>query len=107
MAEVDGKVVGFAYITKTATRNNLQAIYILSDYQGKGVGHMFMQKIDKWFDSTKDTYLSVATYNQNAINFYTNHGFKIIGKKENNSEVAKLPSGKIIPEYEMVRAAAQ
>lgn len=47
----------------------LRQLYILPEYQNKGLGSMLMKKID-----AKEVY--VATYNHKALQFYKTHGYK-------------------------------
>lgn len=96
------KVIGVCRIVNRETYNQLQAIYILSEYQRHGVGKMFWDKGREFFDKSKDTIVQVATYNKKAISFYEKLGFVDTGKRF-TEERHKMPiSGALIPEMEMV-----
>lgn len=101
IAKDDEKVVGICRSVKRQDVNQLQAIYILPDYQGQGIGKMFWNKALKFFGDNKDTIVQVATYNKNAIAFYEKLGFVDNGKRF-TEERHRMKSGSLIPEMEMV-----
>ncbi len=93
-------VVGICRAIKHEDRNQLQAIYVLPEYQGKGIGHALWLEAEKFFDPMKETFVQVATYNKKAIAFYEKLGFKDNGKRFSD-ERFRFKSGNIIPEMEM------
>ena len=101
VAKDGDRVVGLCRAVKKSDRNQLQAIYILPEYQGKGLGGRLWGEAKKLFDSTKDTYVEVATYNTNAISFYKKLGFVETGRRFSDKKM-RLKSGSMIPEMEMV-----
>lgn len=103
-AKVDGKVVGFVSpnFNEDDQQYRIGALYVLPETQGMGVGHALITKAIEYIGSDKDIYLHVVSYNQNAINFYEKHGFVKTGNEVTGS-VAALPSGKHLPELEMMR----
>ena len=104
VAKEGEKVIGFCGATKSQDRNKLTAIYVLPDAQGKSVGTKLMQQALLWLDSEKETCVEVAKYNSNAIEFYKHFGFE--GEEDIPSgSMADLPSGKQIPEVQMIRKA--
>ncbi len=94
-------VVGVCRIVIREKCNQLQAIYILPEYQRKGIGTMLWNEIKKFFDPTKDTLVQVATYNTTAINFYQKLGFVDTGKRFTEERHRMPISGVLIPEMEM------
>lgn len=100
VAKIDGKVVGVSRVIKEEEYNKLQTLYVLPEYQGKGVGTALWEEGKKFFDPEKDTLLEVATYNENAINFYKRLGFEDTGKRITD-ERFRMKSGNIVPELEM------
>ncbi|HEY4486320.1 MAG TPA: GNAT family N-acetyltransferase [Candidatus Paceibacterota bacterium] len=100
VAKEEEKVVGFCIVVKYEDKNQLMAIYILPEYQQKGIGGLLWQEAQKFFDKEKPTIVQVATYNVGAINFYKKLGFKDTGKRFAD-ERFKMKSGAIIPEMEM------
>ncbi len=101
LAKEDVKVIGVCRAIRHSDYNQIQAIYILPEYQGRGVGHMLWEEAQKSFDPDKDTIVQVATYNTKAIGFYEKLGFEDTGKRWKN-EKFKMKSGAMIPEMEMV-----
>lgn len=101
VAEKDGEVVGICRLVLHHDKNQLQAIYVLPEFQGKGVGRAFWDKAQTIFDHKKDIIVEVAIYNQKAIDFYTSLGFVDSGKRF-IEERLRMKSGAPIPEMEMI-----
>lgn len=101
VAKVNGAIVGFCFSTKDENRNQLGAIYVLPEFQGKGVGTSLWGETLAFMDSSKDTYVEVADYNHNAITFYKRLGFVDTGRRFTNERFT-MKSGAMIPEMEMV-----
>ncbi|XKT74359.1 MAG: GNAT family N-acetyltransferase [Patescibacteria group bacterium UBA2163] len=99
VVKVDNEIVGVARGATYDDNNTLHSLYIDPDHQDKSLGYLLFSKIQTSLDSSKDTYLGVATYNQKAIDFYTRQGFVPTGKVK---EYKKPPH---IPEMEMVLKA--
>lgn len=101
------QIAGLARIIIREDCNQLQAIYVLPEYQGKGIGFKLWNEALRFFDEKKDTVVHVATYNTNAISFYTSLGFTDTGKRF-SEERHRMPISKVlIPEMEMLRKADQ
>lgn len=96
-------VVGMATLVRNAGHNQLQTIYVLPEYQGKGVGMLLWEAVCDSEDLTKDTIVHVADYNLQAIKFYEKIGFVDTGKRWTD-EKWKMRSGAHIPEMEMILA---
>jgi ribosomal protein S18 acetylase RimI-like enzyme len=101
IAKDGDKVIGVCNVMRHPDKNQLQAIYVLPEYQGKGVGAMLWEEAQRHFDLDKDTIVQVATYNTNAINFYKKLGFEETDKRWED-EKFKMKSGAMIPEMEMI-----
>lgn len=101
IAKEGAKVVGVCRLVVKEDRNQLQAIYVLPECQGNGIGRQFWIEMQKYFDPNKDIYVEVATYNAKAIAFYQKLGFTDTGKRMKD-ERFKMKSGNTIPEMEMV-----
>ena len=104
VAWVENKIVGVCRIVVNDERNQLKAIYVLPEYQGKGIGKMFWQECEKYFNLEKDTYVEVAVYNDNARAFYEKIGFVDTGRRMTD-EGTRMKSGVMIPEMEMLLKA--
>ena len=95
-------VIGFCGVIKEPEFNQLKAIYILPEYQGQGAGQkLWAQVMDFFSDNKNKIIVQVATYNQQAIDFYKKLGFKETGKNFSD-ERFRMKSGSIIPETELV-----
>lgn len=94
------KVIGVSVVSKDETRNRLIAIYVLPEYQGKGVGKMLWDGIQEFFDDDKDIFVELAEYNTNAMAFYAGLGFQDTGRRF-SEESKRMKSGAMIQEMEM------
>lgn len=99
--ECEGKLVGLCNSLREKEYNQLQAIYVLPEYQGFGFGRALWLEAKKIFDLEKDIIVHVASYNKNAIAFYEKLGFKNTGQVIFN-ERFKMKNGAMIPELEMI-----
>lgn len=102
VAKTGNEVVGACTAIKEDNYNHLRTLYVLPEYQGRGIGTKLWQEAEKFFDPTKDTIVQVAEYTEGAINFYKKLGFVDTGKRIQN-ESERLKSGTIITDMEMVR----
>ena len=102
IAKISTLIVGVCKITKEKKYNQLEAIYVLPDYQGKGIGSLFWEKIMVFFGTKKDIIVRVAVYNKKAIEFYKKLGFTDTGKRFYEERYRMPISGKCIPEMEMI-----
>jgi|GEM_PF-338206 len=94
------RVVGISRSVKRSDVNQLQTIYVLPEYQGQGIGHMFWKESLQFFNDKKDIIVHVVTYNQPAIEFYKKLGFVDTGKRF-TEERHMMKSGAFFPEMEM------
>lgn len=99
VAEVEGKVVGFAnYSTvRVGGKVELAAIYLYPEFQGKGIGTALIQQAVKELKGLKEIYINVEKDNKNGMNFYKAKGFEVI--KEADVEF----DGHILKQVRMVK----
>lgn len=98
----DGEsVVGNCLFLNNEQNYQLKAIYVLPEYQGKGIGQMFWKYAQNFLTGKKDIIVWVASYNEKAINFYEKLGF-VKTDKDISSQAFEIFPGKHIPEIEMV-----
>ena len=103
VAEDKGHIVAFCIATKAEKHHRINAIYVLPDYQRQGLGKQLLNLAFAWLGDKKDIFLNAASYNQPAINFYHQQGFIETDTKIPLDNLTKLPSGKYIPEVELVK----
>ena len=101
IAKIGNEVIGFIGVQKQDDKNRIRALYVLPKYQKQGIGRQLINKGLQWLGTDKSITLEVVAYNNNAIEFYKSFGFIENGPTVN--EVARLPSGKILPEIEMIK----
>ena len=72
----------------------LNAIYVASEYQGRGIGTRLMERTLKLprVKSAPHLYLDVWNENTRALQFYAGFGFQVIGQTDANAERAKSGS---------------
>jgi len=100
VAKYGSEIVGLITVTLHEDKNQLQAIYILPEYQGRGIGVMLWGEAQKYLDPKKKTIVQCATYNTGAIAFYEKLGFKDNGRRWEDEKL-RMQSGSIIPQMEM------
>jgi ribosomal protein S18 acetylase RimI-like enzyme len=101
VAKVGEEIVGVSTLIKNETFNHLRTLYILSEFQNRGIGRMFWDVAIAFFDPEKDTIVQVAEYTENAINFYKKLGFVDTGKRT-KQEGVRFKSGAVIVDMEMI-----
>ena len=99
VAEVEGKVVGFANYSKVRAggKVELAAIYLYPEFQGKGIGTALLQQAVKDLEGIKEIYINVEKENKIGMNFYEAKGFEIV--KESDEEF----NGHIFKQVRMVK----
>lgn len=91
VADIDSKIVGFANFGSYRDDNciragEIRAIYLLSEFWGKGIGSELLAHATGFLKNSYDIVLLwVLNSNLNAISFYEHHGFVQEGiEKEEN-----------------------
>jgi ribosomal protein S18 acetylase RimI-like enzyme len=102
VAKIGKDIVGVATMVKNEDNNQLRTIYVLPEFQGKGIGKMLWGEARKFCDLAKDIIVQVATYNQNTIEFYKRLGFVDTGKRFGDTSWRAKKMGISIPEMEMI-----
>ena len=78
LAERSGQIIGFVHaLTKEDNKKELEALYILPEVFGSGVGQQLMALANEWIGRA-EVGLTVASYNKRAIGFYQKNGFEIV-----------------------------
>lgn len=99
-------VVGVCVAVRNEDNNQLRTIYVLPEFQGKGIGRKLWDEVKSIFDPTKDTIVHVATYNTKTVEFYKSLGFEDTGKRFTD-EKFRMKSGSILPQMEMAIKAIE
>lgn len=96
------KIIGFSVACKGNEKNELEAIYVLPEYHGRGVGGALMNKALSWLGTKMDIAVWLFSHNEKAINFYRKYHFRKSGK------ISTWPvNGKEIPELEMIKSVGR
>lgn len=100
----NSEIIGFGVATYTDSErpNQLNAMYVLPEYQGIGVGASLMRTMLDWLGNDKEISLGVVPYNKQAISFYQRLDFAKTGEHIEH-EQPTFPSGVDMPEIEMKR----
>jgi ribosomal protein S18 acetylase RimI-like enzyme len=103
VARLNYKVVGVIGPRVTDAETYICNMYVLPNFQNRGIGHGLMNRALEWIGDKNDIYLNVVAYNHNAIKFYESFGFV---KTDTALPLeAELPGTKPLPEIEMVLKA--
>lgn len=102
VARIGDTVVGVCVAMRYPDRNQVRAIYVLPNFQRRGIGQALWKAAQEFFDPAHETAVEVAIYNKSAIEFYEGLGFVDSGRRMRNPNFA-MKSGAIIPEMEMRR----
>ena len=99
VAEVEGKVVGFANYSpvRDGGKIELAAIYLYPEFQGRGIGTALIQQAVKELEGIKEIYINVEKDNKIGMNFYEAKGFEKV--KESDTEF----DGHILKQVRMVK----
>ena len=88
VAEIDGKIVGFANFSPIKEEGivELGAIYLLPQHQGEGIGTALLNEGLKNLEGAKSVYISVEKENRTGKNFYRAKGFQVVSEFDDNLE---------------------
>ncbi len=93
-------VVGFIAVLKGSEGSSIEALHILPQYQGQGIGTELLKKALELLGNKKIS-LEVVEYNHKAQELYKKFGFYIVGPAVTDPII--LPSGNRIPKLLMVK----
>jgi ribosomal protein S18 acetylase RimI-like enzyme len=99
VAKIAGRIVGFCSALKKPDYGEINTVYVLPEFQGRGVGQKLFTKSLAWLKTKKKVFIKCAEYNHKAISFYEKFGFEKTGRPAAD---CVLPNGKIIKEIELV-----
>lgn len=86
VAKHDGIVLGFANFSTVSNdgKSELAAIYLLPQYQGKGIGSSLLQEGISILDGVKEVFINVEKENNLGRKFYEAKGFTIVNEFDDN-----------------------
>ncbi|QED47947.1 GNAT family N-acetyltransferase [Cytobacillus dafuensis] len=98
VSEVDGEIVGFANFSpvKEDRQMELGAIYLLPDYQGKGIGSALLHEGIKHAKDVSQVFINVEKDNKIGKAFYDAKGFKLVSEFEENFDGHLLNTVKMV-----------
>ncbi len=102
VAIIEDKIIGVATVVKNNKNNELRTIYVLPEFQNRGIGTLLWEEARKFCDLSKDIVVNVAVYNPNAIGFYKKLGFVDTGKRYTEGTWRVKSIGFKMPTMEMV-----
>lgn len=70
------RLIGFIHGSKNGGKQELQTLYVDSDFHGQGVARDLLEELFAWFDSKKDIFLDVVPHNNHARSVYRHYGFE-------------------------------
>ncbi len=96
------EIAGFCKVLKSEDYGEIDAMYVVPEFQGKGLGKKLLEKAFEWLGSDLDVKLVVVKYNTNAIEFYKKMGFMETANKV-DYKGTKPAGDKEIPRIEMIK----
>lgn len=100
VAKDGDRTIGFV-AAKRGRRNELDGLFVLPEYQGKGVGSSLIRRVLSWVGMDKRVHVNVVSGNVNAIDFYKRFGFLETNKEIDSGVI--FASGASFTNIEMVR----
>ncbi|WP_270361360.1 GNAT family N-acetyltransferase [Limosilactobacillus mucosae] len=76
-------LIGYMKVNDEKDAIEIQRLYLLKDYQNKGLGQRLLDEANHYAKTKQKRYLRLGVYEKNyaGIRFYERHGFKKIGIK--------------------------
>ena len=86
VSEIDGKIVGFANFSPVKKHGEVElgAIYLLPEYQGKGIGTALLREGLHQLEGVNEVYINVERENHIGRNFYDAKGFTVVSEFDDN-----------------------
>ncbi len=78
VAEDGGRLVGYCFCTAKYGRGEVESIYIVPEYRGRGIGEQFMENGLEWMRAKECGKIDVVVVagNECAFGFYEKFGFR-------------------------------
>lgn len=101
VAEVDRKISGFLYSTKSTDNLYINALYVHPDYHRIGVGSTLLREGIMLNQGIRLATVDVILYNEQALEFYSKHNFIIQGLSK--TSFGLFPDGITVPEIQLIK----
>ncbi|RLQ92228.1 GNAT family N-acetyltransferase [Planomicrobium sp. Y74] len=88
VAEAEAQIVGFANFSKVKEEGEMElgAIYLLPEFQGKGVGTALLNEGIKNAQNASRVFINVEKENKTGVTFYKAKNFKTLSEFEDDLE---------------------
>ena len=97
VAKYNNKIIGECSFEKKDYYGIIKSIYVLPDFQNRGVGSDLYRSVLKEMPNISNIKIEVSKYNDKAFKFYSKLGFK----KNNTSGEYVFPNGKSLSIFGM------
>jgi|SRR3989344_3406936 len=101
VAKSGDQVVGFIGVSEDGEIGRIEALHVLPNFQGQGIGTKLLNTALDYLEGSKKIAIEVVSYNKKAIKFYESFGF------ENTKKIAEdkiiLPSGHLIEKVLLIK----
>ncbi|WP_373899407.1 GNAT family N-acetyltransferase [Haloimpatiens sp. FM7315] len=97
--------VGYFYLDDKGEKFELDDLYVLNDYRGKGIGTEVLKFVDlNCKKKNKNVFLYVFAKNEGAIKLYIRNGYKIVKKiKESRYIMEKEEEGTVNKNKQIIK----
>jgi ribosomal protein S18 acetylase RimI-like enzyme len=98
VSESDGRIVGFANFSpvKEDGITELLAIYLIPEYQGKGIGTALLNEGIKNIEGIRKVFVNVEKENNIGAAFYQAKGFKVVSEFDDKFEGYTLKTVRMV-----------
>jgi GNAT superfamily N-acetyltransferase len=105
VAKEGSQVVGYTAAIKNEDGHRIWKLYVADSKQGQGVGSKLLKQAEEWLGDDEPIWLGIASYDQDALEFYTKYGYAPVGLRPEDETT--VPTGKVIHETLLVKQPLQ
>jgi GNAT superfamily N-acetyltransferase len=102
VAKENDQVVGYTAAIKNRNSHRIWKLYVTSDKQHQGIGDKLLAQAEEWLGSDEPIWLGIASYDTEALEFYTKHGYEPAGIRP-EVQTTVHATGKVIHETLLVK----
>lgn len=89
------KIIGYMICSKKEDSIHIHRLAVCKEFQGRNVGHRFIETLEDYIGPGKKITLKVKKFNLAAIQFYKKNGFIRCGEEDNNYLYEKIVGDEI------------